>query len=120
MTISPWTDQENADLVSLYFDMLDRTVAGELLNKAKLIRSHQCIDGCHQPLSSRSKGSIEFKLMNATAAHVSLLNDHIERFGEPDHRDTMHSHGYRALANYQKGLKDAMLNELLFRAKTVV
>ncbi len=99
----PWTDAENAALIALYFTMLDHATAGEAYNKAAMIRAAQGEQtsnqrgGAFTPLSNRSRGSIEAKLMNASAAHRDLG-------GTP----TMDGYGYRALSNYQKTLKDAM------------
>ena len=99
----PWSEQENAALVALYFDMLDKAQAAQPYNKAAMIRSRQYIDGSHQPLSSRSRGSIELKLMNASAAHRDIADADAA---------TMHYHGYRALSNYQQALKEAMREAL--------
>jgi len=116
---TPWTPAENAALVRLYFDMLDCATAGCAYNKAAMIRSYQATDDGRHPeaLANRSRGSVEAKLMNASACHADLINDHIERYGsEPTSRDTMHGHGYRCLSNYQAALKDAMRDEIERRA----
>jgi hypothetical protein len=99
----PWTDSENTALIALYFAMLDKALTGQPYNKAAMIRATAVeitptfgtMDG---PLIGRSKQSIEFKLMNASAAHASL---------DP-HADTMDTFGYRAMPNYQAALKQAM------------
>lgn len=118
---APWTDQENAALVALYFAMLDEAIAGRPYNKAAMIRQFR---GEHQdrhnlelsdyvgPLRNRSRGSIEAKLMNASAAHRDCYLCSDGDLGEPE---TMDGHGYRALPNYQKSLKDAMKAALLSR-----
>ncbi len=98
----PWQDHENAALVTLYFAMLDHAIAGEKYNKAAMIRGTQRASSA---LCKRSRGSIEAKLMNASAAHRDLG-------GTP----TMDGYGYRALSNYQKTLKDAMRTKLERRA----
>jgi hypothetical protein len=92
--------------------MLDAAIAGEAYSKAELIRLYRG-DNCDSagPLAARSRGSIEFKLMNASAAHADIINDYVERYGEPASRDTMHSHGYRAMPNYQASLKETMAAE---------
>ncbi len=118
----PWTDAENAALVTLYFTMLDHATAGEAYNKAVMIREaqgeapntspttgientlHSAVSKA-APLRDRSRGSIEAKLMNASAAHADL-----------DGAPTMDGYGYRALSNYQKTLKDAMRDALNVRS----
>lgn len=107
----PWTDAENAALVRLYFDMLDAEQAGERYIKAHMIAAAQGLDQPSQPtnpaapLANRSRGSIEAKLMNATAAHATHRPGH----------ETMDGHGYRALANYQGSLGTAMQRALIER-----
>lgn len=107
---TPWTPAENAALVRLYFTMLDSATAGRPYNKAAMIREVQTYRqneqyyGLSKPLadSGRSRGSIEAKLMNASAAHAKLRPS----------ATTMDGFGYRALANYQAALGEAMLHEL--------
>lgn len=110
-TRKPWTDDENRALVALYFEMLDCATAGRPYNKAALIRiaqnaSNHAAKTFDYPftgrLKDRSRGSIEAKLMNATAAHRDLCSND----------ETMDSHGYRALPNYQASLKSAVLREV--------
>lgn len=107
-----WQDEENAGLVALYFVMLDKAMAGEKFNKAALIRDaqnfEQATTHCDYTgvLDTRSKGSIEFKLMNASAAHHDC-----EPLGT-----SMDGFGYRALFNYQAGLKVAMAKAIAVRA----
>lgn len=101
---APWTEYENAAVVVLYFEMLDAEMAEQRYSKADHIRafrgeaqtSHYALD--HAPLATRSRGSIEFKLMNCSAAHADIVKG----------AETMHDHGYRALPNYQADLKTAM------------
>ena len=111
---TPWTPAENAALVRLYFAMLDAQrhldEFGMTYNKAGMIRhargeavgAHMTTVE-HGALTNRTRGSIEAKLMNATAAHSHLGARRAE---------TMHDHGYRALSNYQAALKDAMRAEI--------
>lgn len=100
----PWTAAENADLVIVYFYMLDRAIAGKPYNKAAIIRAartpHQSNGGVSfaGKLANRSRASIEAKLMNASAAHADLSPGAV----------TMAAHGYKAWGNYQAALKDAM------------
>lgn len=112
MTKSPaWTPAENTALVALYFAMLDRATTGQPYNKAAMIRhAMNTIERDHPNeyggiLYNRSKQSIEFKLMNATAAHQALMPD----------AETMHGHGYRAMPNMQAALKQAMQAEIYRR-----
>lgn len=100
---SIWVPSENGALAALYFAMLDKAIAGEKYNKAAMIRNQRTI-GDHL-LCARSRGSIEFKLMNASAAHGALIPG----------ATTMHGYGYRCLPNFQKGLKTAMQSALIVR-----
>ena len=118
MKRTPWTDQENTALVALYFAMLDKATTGQPYSKAGAIRTAQGnpkpgdsfggddhVPGIFCQLTDRSRGSIEAKLMNASAAHRDLMAD----------ATTMDGFGYRCLPNYQKSLKDAMNDALLRR-----
>lgn len=107
----PWSKTENGAIAALYFDMLDSAVAGSNYNKAAMIRYargsddpkdaiHVKTDYIWDTLGDRSRQSIEFKLMNCTAAHLDLV---------PGAQCTMHDHGYRAMPNYQAELKAAVL-----------
>lgn len=112
---TPWTPAENTALVALYFEMLDAELDGQRYSKADHIRAYRgepqtsvCSPiGDPAPLANRSRGSIEFKLMNASAAHADI---------QPE-AETMHGHGYRALPNYQATLREAMATELTARAE---
>ena len=108
----PWTDPENGACVALYFVMLDAAIPGHAYTKAGLIRVAQGTQDATPfsesfagKLSARSKQSIEFKLMNASAAHAAL---------DP-HADTMDCFGYRAMPNYQAALKDTMRSVIELR-----
>lgn len=113
-TRTPWTPAENAALVRLYFAMLDSAIAGQPYNKAAMIRDAQGDNmmpherATRGELRNRSRGSIEAKLMNATAAHRDL---------DPT-AETMDGHGYRALANYQAALKDAMRAQMMLDGRS--
>ncbi len=107
MSKGPWTNDENRAVVSLYFAMLDCATAGTPYNKAAMIRGSRekvtASGGTIQgPLYARSKGSIEAKLMNCTAAHRDLSPT----------CTTMDGFGYRALPNYQRSLREAIALEL--------
>lgn len=104
-----WTPAENAAVIRLYFDMLGFAVAGQKYNKAGMIRSYQASDEGKHPeaLHARSRGSIEAKLMNASAAHRDLDGG----------ITTMDGYGYRCLSNYQAALKDAMREAIAKRCE---
>ncbi len=108
----PWSTEENVAVVALYFEMLDAEQYQQRYSKADMIRAVRgepqtsCFAPDPAPLANRSRGSIEFKLMNASAAHADL-NKANKLTGE-----TMHDHGYRELPNYQADLKLAMRDEL--------
>jgi hypothetical protein len=106
---TPWQDTENGGLVCLYFTMLDAAEIGDQYSKAALIRYAQSSgenvgipNDYHGLLADRSRGSIEFKLMNASAAHADIAPN----------ATTMHGYGYRAMPNYQASLKVAMRDEI--------
>ncbi len=116
MTAGYWTEAENIAVILLYFAMLGRAKSGVAYSKAGMIRGAQGeaeipdtgYTIAYGPLADRSKGSIEFKLMNCTACHASLLcggdwDSAPEAIGA-----TMHNRGYRAMPNYQADLKAAM------------
>jgi len=114
---TPWTPAENAALVSLYFAMLDRAIKAQPYNKAAMIRKAQngdfdglVSDNMNGPLALRSRGSIEAKLMNASAAHADLLTAGGKSTDGP--HQTMAAHGYKAWGNYQASLKQAMADAL--------
>lgn len=98
MSGGPWIDAELQAGIELYDKMHQCVMAGKDYNKAQMIRDARCFDGCHQPLIGRSKGSIEMKLMNITAA--------VESFKR--HDLSMAEFGYRPMKNMQKALKDAV------------
>jgi len=103
---APWSPAENLALARIYFTMLHAAGHGHPYNKAQMIRTAQGTDEIPGSLYGRSRGSIESKLMNASAAHRDLIRDGLIRDGL-----TMDGFGYRALANYQSSLKDAVLAE---------
>lgn len=107
----PWSKTENAAISALYFEMLDAELDEQRYSKADHIRA---VRGEPQtsvasfreaPLANRSRGSIEFKLMNASAVHADLMPN----------AETMHNHGYRELPNYQADLKVAMAEAIVKR-----
>ncbi|MCK5090029.1 MAG: hypothetical protein KAQ88_08620 [Hyphomicrobiaceae bacterium] len=105
MRSPPWNDSENRALIGLYFEMLDKAVIGTPYNKAAMIRNARSM--ATEGGLNRSRGSIEAKLMNASAAHRDLGGE-----------VTMDGFGYRCLTNYQAALKAAMLEEINDRQLT--
>jgi hypothetical protein len=99
-----WTDNEIFAVLMLYRSMWIYATEGVDYNKAAMIREARGIDKHgqstrHGPLYDRSKGSIEMKLMNVTAALGSIGRDDL----------SMAEHGYRPMSNMQKSLKDAVV-----------
>lgn len=65
-TGSPWTRLEDEAAVSDYLDMLVEELSGRPVNKAEHNRRLRAL------LTERSKGSIEFKHANISAAMIDL------------------------------------------------
>lgn len=86
MNSSDWSDTENDAVVASYFEMLSDELSGRSYNKAAQNRALQEQTG-------RSRGSIEFKLCNVSAAFVGL--------GLPIIK------GYRPRFNFQMSLAEA-------------
>ncbi len=86
-----WSEMENTAVVSTYFSMLSDELSGRDFNKAGRNRLLQDQIG-------RSRGSIEFKLCNVSAACVGL--------GLPTIK------GYRPRFNFQMSLADAVFRWL--------
>ena len=87
MSAEVWSDQENDFIVATYFAMLKDDLAGRPYNKAALNRSLQ-------QLVSRTRGSIEFKNCNISAALIG--------FGLP------YIKGYQPRFNFQMSLAEAI------------
>ncbi|QLF71631.1 DUF3883 domain-containing protein (plasmid) [Peteryoungia desertarenae] len=103
MSAESWSDQENDVIVAVYFQMLKDDLACRPYNKAMNNRSlQQCL--------GRSKGSIEFKNCNISAALVG--------FGLP------YINGYQPRFNFQMSLAEAVSRWLaknpLFEASNAV
>ena len=64
-TRNPWTPDETSALLAAYGSLGDAQAAGLYLSKAALVRSLMA-----GPCIGRSKGSVEAKLMNLSAACV--------------------------------------------------
>jgi hypothetical protein len=100
----PWTADEIGHTLILYRSMWWHSTHGEDYNKAAMIR-HARGEELQQPggefgaLVARSKGSIEMKLMNVTAALEAIGRDDL----------SMAEYGYRPMTNMQKALKDAVV-----------
>ncbi|TVS00826.1 MAG: DUF3883 domain-containing protein [Rhodobacteraceae bacterium] len=86
MSGGDWTDAENDAVVAVYFAMLSDELSGRSYNKAAQNRTLQEQIG-------RSRGSIEFKLSNVSAAFIGL--------GLPVIK------GYRPRFNFQMSLAEA-------------
>lgn len=87
MSTENWTDLENDGCVASYFAMLSQELAGETYNKAAQNR-------LLQEQTGRSRGSIEFKLCNVSAA--------FRGFGLPVIK------GYQPRFNFQMALAEAV------------
>jgi hypothetical protein len=104
-----WTHTEQQEVIELYDQMHRFATGGVEYNKAAMIRhargESELPDGTKfAGLKDRSKGSIEMKLMNITAA--------CEALDRPDL--SMAEFGYRPMVNMQKSLKDAVEMWLAF------
>jgi hypothetical protein len=84
----PWSADENAAIITDYLDMLRKELKGEAFNKADRLRSLQ------PKLFGRSRGSIEFKRANISAALHDLGYGSIR--------------GYKPRLNYQDSLLAAL------------
>lgn len=82
-----WTDAENDVIVAAYFTMLMAELSGKSINKAENNRTVQ-------NATSRSRGSVEFKMANVSAVLVS--------FGQP------FIDGYKPRFNFQMPLAEAV------------
>lgn len=93
MKTTQWTQSENAALVAAYREMLALHNAGTKFSKAAIRRA--LIAG---PLSARSEGSIEFKLMNVSGCFKALGRLHLK--------------GYAPAMNYQRELMAEVCRQL--------
>jgi len=64
---SPWSDDELTRAIDAYLDMLRAELNGESYSKAQVNRDLRA-----GPLASRTKGSIEFRMQNISAALYEL------------------------------------------------
>jgi hypothetical protein len=87
MIAEHWSDQDNDAIVALYFQMLGDELAGREYNKAAQNRSLQQALG-------RSKGSIEFKNCNISAALIGFGLSYVR--------------GYQPRFNFQMSLAEAI------------
>lgn len=93
MAHEQWTPEENEAVVADYLAMLNATLRGDGVNKAESNRNLRS-----SFLSSRSKGSIEFKHRNISAVLFELGYDYLD--------------GYRPAFNIQASLRDAVEGQL--------
>jgi len=95
-----WTEQEQREVIRVYFHMLACQAAGAKYNKAAFCRATL------PKLNNRTRGSYEMKLMNVSAAMVAL--------GLPIVK------GYKPYGHAQKSLtvyiKEALIQSDLERA----
>lgn len=89
---TPWTAEENRLVVADYFAMMADELAGRPYNKAATLRALAPL------LNGRSRGSIEFKRANISAALDELGFRHLT--------------GYLPRGNFQASLQDAVEEEL--------
>ena len=94
-----WTPEENAAIVAVYFDMLGIVARDEKLNKA----AHNA--ALRERLQRRTRGSIERKFMNVTAALAEMSKPTLD--------------GYAPNANIQDDLTPA-IEEYVAKNSTVV
>jgi hypothetical protein len=87
MIAEHWSDQDNDAIVALYFQMLGDELAGREYNKAAQNRSLQQALG-------RSKGSLEFKNCNISAALIGFGLSYVR--------------GYQPRFNFQMSLAEAI------------
>lgn len=88
----PWTDAEIELVVASYFNLLAAELRGERPTKTSLVRDVQRL------MPSRSTGSIEFKFGNVSAVLDEVREPWVD--------------GYKPYPNYQKSLRDAVLERL--------
>ena len=98
--VTDWSFAENQVIVAKYFDMLERELLGEPMNKAEENRFLQ------KELPGRSRGSIEFKHCNISAV--------LAQEGSP------YIWGYKPRANTQDLLRTVVLRHLFGRPNVVV
>jgi len=91
-TGKPWTTLEIEAVVAEYFDMLRKQLRGERYTKVDVVRDLRA------RLPARSPGSIELKFQNISAI---LLEEDADRIG-----------GYAPMRNYQRELRDVVLDRL--------
>ncbi len=88
-TRKQWSDTDVNQCIALYLSFLDSQQHNEAYTKAKPVRELAELQG-------RSKGSIECKLMNISAACCALNMPYVK--------------GYKPLVNYNKALEQQILD----------
>lgn len=99
-TGSPWTRLEDEAAVSDYLDMLVEELSGRPVNKAEHNRRLRAV------LTERSKGSIEFKHANISAAMIDLGYRYVD--------------GYKPRPNYQDLLRHVIEARMAARPELAV
>jgi hypothetical protein len=109
----PWTVEERAAVIRLYMEMSLCVTQGRPYNKAAMIRARQLPAFA---LVNRSRGSIEAKLMNITAALDIIADDEAAPAAIRARAlmQNMGRHGYKALPNMQRELLADVLERLGF------
>lgn len=93
MTPTRWSPEEVRELVADYLDMLDGTLRGDRVNKAKHNRALQ------ERLAGRTRPSIEMKHQNVSAVLLALDLDYLD--------------GYVPLRNYERKVLPEIVKESL-------
>lgn len=88
----PWTSREVELIVADYFSMLQKELSGIKLNKT--VHRNQLME----KLDGRSKGSIEMKHQNISAALIDLGVPYVQ--------------GYKPLGNYQKVIPEIIVSSI--------
>jgi 5-methylcytosine-specific restriction protein A len=102
MRAQPWSEAENLAAVAAYNGMMADDGNGHDYSKARVIRALRGVPKENEPaavslmifgaLAGRSRGSIEFKFGNISAARDSLCLPLLK--------------GYKAAGNYQQSLRE--------------
>lgn len=90
--VGDWTAQENDLVVGAYLQMLDAELRGEHYVKSQV--NEETRRHVH-----RSRGSVEYKFRNVSAALVELNHPYVR--------------GYKPAVNFQESLRDAVLRGLI-------
>ena len=111
MRARAWNQLELLACCELYFQVVRAIQAGNRVNKAELIRLYRSgaadlpASEFTGPLSSRTRGSVELRLMNITAALPTVGYTGF----------TLADHGYRPLQNFPPSLAEVLREYLAER-----